>query len=442
MRHATLALGWLSVLALAVTPFGCGNSDSSSASASDDKTLRIIWAEWPPSDGLQQLSEDFTKETGIKVDVAKVPWSDYSQKVFLDFSNPRTSFDIVVGDSQWIGRGVKDGLYVELTDWAKANVDLDGINANALKYLCEYPTGSGKLYALPAETDSIGFVYRKDWFNDPKEKDAFKAKFGRELAPPQTWEEFAQVAEFFTRPAENRYGTAVLTGRGYDELTMGFQQLMWAWGGDWSRDGKVAGVVNSPESADALKFYTSLLKFGPPDARNLSYDKTMEYFRNNTVAMGMSYFAFFPSVANDMGDKAGFFAMPTHNGKRSVSLGGQGFSISAKTSPEKQEIARKFIAWFSKPETQQKWITKPAGFTANSSLLKSDAFAKANAYNKPLAESLDAMKDFYNVPEYEDLLRIAQTELAAALDGKDPKAALDALATQQEAVLKKAGLLK
>ena len=37
-------------------------------SFADDKSLTILWAEWDPSNYLQQLVNDFTKETGIKVE--------------------------------------------------------------------------------------------------------------------------------------------------------------------------------------------------------------------------------------------------------------------------------------------------------------------------------------------------------------------------------------
>ena len=55
-------------------------------------------------------------------------------------------------------------------------------------------------------------AYRKDWFEDPAEKAAFKAKYGRELAVPETWEEFQDVAEFFQRPDEKRYGCVLAHG--------------------------------------------------------------------------------------------------------------------------------------------------------------------------------------------------------------------------------------
>ena len=77
--------------------------------------------------------------------------------------------------------------------------------------------------------------------------------------------------------------------------------------------------------------------------------------------MVMNYFAFFPGIVKQMGDKVGFFKIPRHGDRRVVSLGGQGFSISTKTSAKKQELARQFIAWFLQKEIQEAWITKDAG---------------------------------------------------------------------------------
>jgi multiple sugar transport system substrate-binding protein len=370
--------------------------------------------------------------------VHQIPWSSYQDQVFLNFSNKQTDFDIVVGDSQWIGRGATNKLYVDLTDWLPNAVDLKTVHPLALKYLCEYPTGSGKYFAAPCETDAIGFAYRKDWFEDPKEKDAFKKKYGRELAVPATWDEFRDVAEFFTRSDQKRYGCAILTGHDYDSLTMGFQQFMWAFGGSWGDPAtyKVDGHVNSPGTLQAVMFVKELLKFAPPGGSNFSYDKTIENFKNGSAAMAMDYFAFFPDVAKSMGAKVGFFAVPARNGKRLVSLGGQGMSISTKIPAEHQENARKFIAWFLKRENQEKWIRKEAGFTANVEILKSDAFRNATSYNAPFADSLDSVQDFWNVPVYNELLAKAQQYIAEAIDGPDPKAALDALAKAHEEILR------
>ncbi len=76
-------------------------------------------------------------------------------------------------------------------------------------------------------------------------------------------------------------------------------------------------------------------------------------------------------------------------------------------------------------------------------MLASDAFRSATPYNAPFADSLDDLKDFYNIPEYAELLSVAIENLADALvDKKTPQAALDAIAKAHEDILREAGRLK
>ncbi len=413
--------------------------------AAEGKAITIWWAQWSPADGLQQLGDEFTKKTGTKVTVHQIPWGSYQDQVFLNFGNKQTDFDIVVGDSQWLGRGATDKLYLDLSDWLPKAVDLTTIHPAALKYLCEYPGGSGHYFAAPCETDAMGFAYRKDWFEDATEKSVFKAKYGRELAVPQSWDEFQQVAEFFQRPERKRFGCAIATGRGYDCLVMGYQNLMWAFGGSWGDPATFTakGQVDGAPAVAALTFFKQLLASGPKGAPNLDYGDLLEAFTNGSTAMAMNFFAFSPTIAKQMGDKAGFFVMPAKDGKRVVSLGGQGFSISTKVAPAQQELAKEFIAWFNTRAVQERWITKDAGFTANTEILKSDAFRKATPYNAAFAESLDHVQDFWNVPVYNELLAKAVQHLADALDGKaEPKAALEALAADHDEIFQDAGLRK
>lgn len=411
--------------------------------------LAIWWFQWKPADGLQELGNDFEKETGIGVKVVQIPLASYQDKTFLEFGNATatnpTKFDLIVGDSQWIGRGATQGLYVDLTDWLPTVINLKTIHEHASKYLCEYPGGSGRWFAAPCETDAIGVAYRKDWFADPKEQAAFKAKYGRDLKVPDTWEEFRDVAEFFHRPDQQRFGCAFTSDRSYDALTMGVQNLLWSFGGMWKApdSNKVKGYLDTQGSVDAIEFFKKLLKFGPKRAANLDYGQAVEYFLNGSTAMVVNYFAFFPSISETMGEKAGFAVIPGHGGKRIPSLGGQGISISTKIPKERQEMAKKFIAWFEKRETQEKWITKPAGFTANVEILKSDKFRKATPYNAPFADSIDTMQDFWNVPCYNELLSATQKYVGQAIDDQlDTKTALTKLADESEKILKESGLLK
>ena len=68
-------------------------------------TLTILWAEWDPANYLQELVKDYEKQTGVKIKVETVPWPDFQTKTFTEFNARGDAYDMVVGDSQWLGAG-------------------------------------------------------------------------------------------------------------------------------------------------------------------------------------------------------------------------------------------------------------------------------------------------------------------------------------------------
>src|SRR5262249_41235973 len=146
----------------------------------------------------------------------------------------------------------------------------------------------------------------------------FQARYGRPLAVPATWEEFKDVAEFFQRPDEKRYGCAMPSDRAYDGITMGVQNVLWCFGGKWDADGSslAKGARDTPATVDALEFFKALLKLGPKGAERLDYGQVLEAFTNGSTAMLLNYFAFFPTIQQKFGEKVGFAVVPAHDGKR------------------------------------------------------------------------------------------------------------------------------
>src|SRR5581483_8170040 len=61
----------------------------------------------------------------------------------------------------------------------------------------------GRTYAIATDLDTQPYFYRSDLLEDSRERAAFSDRYGRELRFPLTWDEHAEVAEFFTRPAAN-----------------------------------------------------------------------------------------------------------------------------------------------------------------------------------------------------------------------------------------------
>jgi len=437
MRHVLLLLAASSLFAFA----GCGGQKG----AAEDE-LVIVWAKWEPADALAKLCQKYTEETGKKVVVEQIPWQNFGDKIRnVVWAGKSAEYDIIIGDSQWLGQAVTQGHYVDLTEWMEKAVRLRDIAPEALKLYGEYPAGSGKYYALPCEFDAIGFAYRKDKFEDPKEREAFRAKYGYDLAPPKTWTQLRDIAEFFTRPQDNTWGVAVFYSKGYDALTMGFQQILWCWGADWAdpNTGDPMGAINSDKAVEALKFYIDLKRFNPIGAEDYYFDETKNAFKEGLVVMAMEWYAFMPGFAdkqyNPYADVTGYFVSPGEVA-HAVSLGGQGMSIS--TYSKRQSQAKEFMQWFAKEENQREWA-RLGGLTANVAVLKSDDFKNAKPYNQAFSDTAGLLRDFTNNPVYQEMLDVSQEKLHAAVTGQiSPKEALDAIAAAHRKILIDANLLK
>ncbi len=421
------------LLALVVI-LGCGNQP---------KSLTIVWAEWEPANYLETLSKDFTTETGIAVDVVQIPWPQFENKIDNSFTGKNDLYDIVIGDSQWLGKNSVGGHYVDLTEWINENIDVDAIYGPAMTAFAEYPKGSSNYWALPAEVDAAGYVYRKDLFEDPNEMAAFQEKYGYALAPPKTYDQLRDIAEFFTRPDDDLFGLATWYSKSYDGITMGFQQVMWSFGASYGDPDtkKVDGYINSEDAVKALEFYKGLLEFAPKDAPNYYWPETAAAYNAGKVAMAMNYFAFFPGVVNPetnpiSHDKSGFFIAPEGPKGHYISIGGQGMSISSYS--KNMDTAKQYMKWFMQKSVQEKWA-ELGGFTPLKEVLESDTFKKATPYNETFAASFPYLRDFWAVPEYSKLLVVCQTNWSEAISGiKTPKEALDTIAQKHEEIFAEA----
>jgi multiple sugar transport system substrate-binding protein len=438
--------GLLLMLAiLMVATFGGAASVAAQDKVSE---LTIWWAQWDPANYLQQIGNDYEKETGIKVNVVQTPWGTFQDRVTTEWAAKGTSFDLIVGDSQWVGQGAVQGHYVDLTDFMVSNGIDKTVTPATLKYYGEYPAGSGKYYGYPTEGDANGFAYRKDLFENPDEMAAFKAKYGYDLAVPETWAQLRDIAEFFTRPDKGLYGVNVYTQKDYDAITMGFENVFFSYGCNWQDDtNNVLGVVNADNCVKALELYKQLYSFAPPGNTNSFFQEMNDSFTNGQAAMVMNYFAFLPALVSDTNkykDVTGFFVMPKGpDGQQFAALGGQGMSINSYIDDAHKQAAFDFLKWFAQEDIQKKWA-EYGGYTCNINVLNSDEFLKATPYNAAFAKTMTFVKDFWNIPEFAQLLAPTQSALSGYVVGGqgEAKDVLDKLAEDQDKVLVDTGVIK
>ncbi len=124
--------------------------------------LTILWAQWDPADYLQEIGNMYEAETGIKVNVLQEPWGSFGTLFNSEMAAQGDSWDMVVGDSQWLGTNATQGNYIELTDFMNENNLTDSVTEATLQYYGEYPPASGTYWAYPTEGDANGWAYRTD----------------------------------------------------------------------------------------------------------------------------------------------------------------------------------------------------------------------------------------------------------------------------------------
>lgn len=407
--------------------------------------LTIFWAEWDPANYLQELVNEYEAETGVVVTVETTPWADFQTKAFTEFNAGGSAYDMIVGDSQWLGAASEAGHYVDLTEFFNENKVAEIMAPATVKYYAEYPGNSGKYWAIPAEGDAVGWSYRKDWFEDPAEMEAFQAKYGYPLAVPTDWKQIRDIAEFFHRPAEGRYGIAIYTDNSYDAMAMGFENALFSFGGDLGdfETFKVDGVINGPKAVAALDAYRELYGFTPPGWAKAFFVENNQAITENLAAMSMNYFAFFPALLNEATNpnaaNTGFFANPPGpDGDRFAALGGQGISIVSYS--ENQDESFKFLEWFIKDETQKRWA-ELGGYTASAAILESPEFRNATPYNEAFYQTMFIVKDFWAVPEFAELLGQLNNRIYPHIVGGEgtSQEVLDALAADWKATFAKYG---
>jgi multiple sugar transport system substrate-binding protein len=385
------------------------------------------------------------------VKVIQEPWGSFSDRFSVAMAAKGTEWDMVVGDSQWLGTYALSGAYVEQTKFMNDNNLVNSVTPATLKYYGEYPSNSKRYWAFPTEGDACGFAYRTDLFNNPTEKANFKKKYGYELKAPDTWKQFYDAAEFFTRPEQQQWGLAIYTQKDYDAITMGVETVLFSYGMDWQdKNNNVQGVVNSKEGIAAVQMYHDLYqKFSAPGLSNAFFPDMNDAYVNGKAVMQMNYFAFLPMLLSKelnpkYYDKTGYFVNPAGpTGKRFAALGGQGVSVISYISPERQKAALDFIKWFAQDKTQMRWMDL-GGYTCNVKALKSDAFLKKTPYNPAFAQTMTMVKDFWNIPAYGPLLASAQKWLHQYIveDVGTAKECMDGMAAEQQAVLEEGGYIK
>ena len=198
------------------------------AGSASAETVSILMEGVPDTEYVKTLVPEFTKETGIDVNLEVVNYAEMHTKLVPQLVAPKGSYSAIVVDFYWVGEFAKAGWMQPLDDRIKAD------NFDTSAYIPALMDLVGKVdgttYMLPFYNYAMGLTYRTDLLADAKNQADFKAKYNMDLRVPETWDEYLKQVEFFTK--DGFYGV-VNQGLRPDPIAMEWSNYLFANGGEY-----------------------------------------------------------------------------------------------------------------------------------------------------------------------------------------------------------------
>lgn len=250
------------------------------------------------TDWAAEVAKDFEDATGHDVQVIDIDFPQLYEKQVLEMVGGTGAYDIITYDVGWKAEFAHNGYLTPLDDYIAASepaeIDFDDIAPALIELTTRW---QGKVFGLPYYTFTMGMFYRCDLFENPDEMSAFEEAYGYQLDVPQTYEQLADTAEFFTRKrgetlagevlTQDFYGIGLMAGR-FPHVQDEINSIAWTWGGGAFRDD---GTVNLESLTEATEFYVNrLLPSAPPGALTSAYDEVMGQMRQGIIAQTAAFY--------------------------------------------------------------------------------------------------------------------------------------------------------
>jgi len=276
---------WLSSGIAAITLLaacgGSGGSSTGSASAANCNGVQLnaAFLSGGPYDQIFTNIPVWEKQTGATVTVAiKGAGGDFFPSVLQALATGSPQLDITSEHTSFYQQAI---AYLAPLDSYFSKSDLSLFYPSMISA----GTSNGHLWLIPRHLDVGALYYRTDLFNNPTEQANFQAKYGYPLAPPTTFAQFKDMAEFFTRPGQGLVGSS-LPGKAEEPLLGRFNELLVGFGGQFLSADDKSSAFNSTAGTQALQYIRDLYKAGaiPSATANMSFGEQDTLFTNGKTA--------------------------------------------------------------------------------------------------------------------------------------------------------------
>ncbi|WP_171180171.1 ABC transporter substrate-binding protein [Ruegeria sp. HKCCD8929] len=431
MKHLKMALMGSAV--------AIGTTGSATAGDFDGVELKMLAIGDTSVTRLAPIVGEFEELTGAKVQIDMFPYPGLIDKIVIEASADNPSYQLMWVDSPWVGVLGESGALEDLTELVKRDAEeihLDDI----IPIQLQENTWQGRLLAFPASGMIWHQNYRKDLYEHPEEQAAFEAKYGYPLTPAQTWDQYIDIAEFFTRDAGEAlagevldkpfYGNAQAYSRVAGAITHDFFPIMRSFGGQyWDAETGLCAMDGEAALA-AANVMKELVAFNPPDYLGLMWDIRTGYMERGETAQS-SYWsvrtvrltnpdeAVLPTIG-----EAGYAASPTGDGNPQPTMtGALSFAINSKATDTEKEAAWEFIKWGTSQDMMRRFAEEGSGVSQfHKSILSDPELQEKYPYYQVLLDTQENAQRRIFHPFYADVEEVFGVELNKFMAGETESA--------------------
>lgn len=376
---------------------------------------------------LKTAADSWQEKTCGSVEIVEFPFSELYPKFVTAMSQQTGDFDAIGFIPAWA-----PDFAPFLSTMPKVMQQGDAWEDIHPVYRERLMSWGGEIKSATMDGDMHMLNYRADLFEDEANKAAFKEQYGYDLAAPVTWDQYYDIAEFFTASDAVDYGTAEAYRRGGQQFWYFFSHAA-----SYTNNPNTPGAmffdpetmdaqINNPGWLKALEDYKRGLDFNPPGALNNGSGDVRPLYAGGSVAMNIDWAdsgvmgategaiagnvrtAMLPGsteIWNSETESWDTFGTPV----ASPFLAFGGWQLAVPGDSENQDAAWSFVAEVTSPE-----VSGQAIVTANTGV---------NPYRLSHYENLDNWSAIFTPQEAESYLTAQRASLDAenvALDLRLP----------------------
>ena len=429
-RGARAGIAAATTLVTVAALAACGVGDGGDASDAADSLTVVV--EGGGKLELQPIADLYKEETGTTVKLVELPYAGLYDRISSELSSGSPTFDVAALDAIWLsafadGVAPLDDLYT------------DDVKEDLFEGLITEAQVDGRFVGMPVWTNSEILFYRTDLFEDPANQADFEAKYGYPLAAPTDWEQYRDVAEFFTRDTDgdgqvDLYGTDVKGAVETEWLATVSQageehMVLDAESGDVT--------IADAEHLEALDYYTSLLPYAPSGASQLDWAGSQNLFYQGSLAMMRFWGHAYRATPDDSVVKDSIGVAPMIAGPGGIGGVPGAWYLSVPTAGEKQDAAKEFVKFAY--EHNDLSADTSLGLVARKSAFESKSSEPGFENYPALLETLNAPQTLPRpaTPEWQEIVDSVLTPMLqkAVEPGADNAALLEEAESQIEAIL-------